>query len=405
MLGLVPVDAPTPGSADIGIYVHFPWCLRKCPYCDFLSVAREPATLPHQDYAAAVVAELERRRAALLGRTVATVFFGGGTPSLWDPAALGSVLRAIEQWSPRTPREVTVECNPSSLSYDTARRLLDQGVNRLSVGVQSLDADRLEFLGRWHTPQDALAALRDATRAGIPRLSADLIFGVRGQSPESAGEEATRLLSEGLSHLSAYALTIEPGTQFGQLKRQGRLPLLREDAVAECYLAVEEVLAAAEFEHYEISNYARPGEQAQHNLGYWRGQDYLGLGVGAWGTVSADGRRERYRNTVAPEAYMQPHAWVDADLCDAGSDKLLREWEPISPATALSERIMLGLRLSEGVDVSAQAAQLGVEAWPEERRRARDKWLGRGDLVLSEGRLRIAPAAWLRADGIISELI
>ncbi len=405
MLGQVPVDAPTPGSGDIGIYVHFPWCLRKCPYCDFLSVAREPSTLPHHDYAAAVLAEFERRHTALDGRPVTTVFFGGGTPSLWDPAALGSVLRAIEEWSPRAPVEVTVECNPSSLSYDTARRLLDQGVNRLSVGVQSLDADRLEFLGRRHTPDEALVALQEAVRAGIPRLSADLIFGVQGQSPDNAAEEATRLLSEGLSHLSAYALTIEPGTQFGQLKRQGKLPLLREDAVAESYLAVEQVLTAAEFEHYEISNYARPGEQAQHNLGYWRGQDYLGLGVGAWGTVSIGERRERYRNTVTAEAYMRPDAWVDADLCDAGSDKLLREWDLISPATALSERIMLGLRLSEGVDVTAQAAQLGVDAWPEARRRARDKWLGRGDLVLSDGRLRIALAAWLRADGIISELI
>ncbi len=395
-------------ESGFGIYVHFPWCLRKCPYCDFLSVAREPATLPHEAYADALLAELERRGMPASGAGPAgpgSIFFGGGTPSLWQPGALGRVLRRLCDVAPAPVEEITVECNPSSLNYDTARALLDQGVNRLSIGVQGLDPARLAFLGRWHSPEEALQALRDALRAGLPRVSADLIFGVQGQTAAAAAEEARILAAEGITHLSAYALTIEAGTQFGQLQRQGKLPLLTEDAVAECYLAVERALEDAGFAHYEISNYAREGHRAAHNLGYWRGWDYLGLGVGAWGTVTDAKGKVRYRNTVVPERYLQPGAWQNATLSEAGSGGLVREWERIPPETALSERIMLGLRLSEGIDVDAQAAQLGVVAWPESRRKARDKRLQRGDLLQVGRRLRIAPEAWLRADGIIGELM
>jgi oxygen-independent coproporphyrinogen-3 oxidase len=396
-------EVSEPGG--FGFYVHFPWCLRKCPYCDFLSLAREPSTLPHQAYADALLAELERRGMPDAAAGPTTVFFGGGTPSLWQPQSLGKVLRQLCAVSPGAVGEVTVECNPSSLDYDTARALVDQGVNRLSIGVQGLDQERLSFLGRWHSPEDALRALRDAVRAGVPRVSADLIFGVQGQSARAAAEEAGILAAEGITHLSAYALTIEPGTQFGQLRRQGKLPMLTEDAVAECYLAVESSLETAGFAHYEISNYAREGHCAAHNLGYWRGCDYLGLGVGAWGTVSQPSGRVRYRNTVVPERYMQPGAWQSAALDHAAQDGLVREWEHIAPETALSERIMLGLRLSEGIDVDSQASQLGVEAWPEARLRARNKRHARGDLQQVGSRLRIAPHAWLRADGIIAELM
>ncbi|MEZ4226658.1 MAG: radical SAM family heme chaperone HemW [Polyangiaceae bacterium] len=391
-------------AREHGVYVHFPWCLRKCPYCDFLSIARDPATLPHDIYADAILSERRRRLVDADLGAVASVFFGGGTPSLWLPAALGRVLAGVAP-ERSTSVEVTVECNPSSLDEDKARALRDVGVNRLSIGVQSLARSTLEFLGRWHGPEDALRALNDARRAGIPRVSADLIIGVHGQRPEHAAEEARRLLDTGITHLSAYTLTIEPGTQFGQRQRAGVLPLLDESTVADCYLAVEAVALQAGLAHYEISNYARPGDESRHNLGYWRGAPYLGLGVGAWGTLPGPQGHHRYRNTVRPDLYLTPGVWDEADLSVASADGLQREREELSPDTTLSERIMLGLRLSEGLDLEAAAQELGTDPWPPARRRAAEKWLARGGLRQRGNTLFLAPEAWLHADGILAELM
>jgi oxygen-independent coproporphyrinogen-3 oxidase len=181
--------------------------------------------------------------------------------------------------------------------------LLDVGVNRLSIGVQGLDEARLRFLGRWHSADQALAAVRAALAAGMPRVSGDLIFGVHGQRPEEAASEVRRLAEVGVQHISAYALTIEPQTAFGALARKGRLPQAPEQQVADSFLAVDAELGGLGFEHYEISNFARPGERAEHNLGYWRGLEYVGLGCGAYGTVQRAGGRFRYRNKPQPQTY------------------------------------------------------------------------------------------------------
>jgi oxygen-independent coproporphyrinogen-3 oxidase len=206
----------------LGVYVHFPWCLEKCPYCDFLSIASPRDSIPHAEYAAAVLNELEQRAAELTGYTLKSVFIGGGTPSLWHPAELGRVVEAIlarfDAASENT--EITVECNPTSLDLAHAKQLVDHGVNRLSVGVQALDRARLEFLGRLHDPSQALSAVRAALSSSVPRVSADLIFGVAGQSVEQARDEARTVAELGVTHLSAYALTIEPGTRFGALARK-----------------------------------------------------------------------------------------------------------------------------------------------------------------------------------------
>ncbi|HEY6459796.1 MAG TPA: radical SAM family heme chaperone HemW, partial [Polyangiaceae bacterium] len=379
----------------------------KCPYCDFVSYAvpglpdGAPApsagdaarVIDHRGYADAVLRELDRRAAApaLDGRRVATVFFGGGTPSLWDPRELGRVLAGIRRTFACAPDlEVTVECNPTSIDEDRARALVDQGVGRVSIGVQSLREERLKYLGRLHDVAGAKVAVEGALRA-VPRVSADLIFGLPGQSPGESRDEATELADLGLSHVSCYQLTIEPGTRFGELAKRGRLPLADEGAVAEGFLAIDEAFAARGLGHYEISNYARPGEEARHNLGYWRGDEYLGLGCGAFGFVREEpGRGVRWRNVVIPERYVE-------DAAEASR-------EPLDAETMLRERIMLGLRVAGGVDVDEEARDLGVEGWTPERRKA-SAWLEeRGRIVRDGPRARIPRDAWLWTDDTAARL-
>jgi putative oxygen-independent coproporphyrinogen III oxidase len=404
--GKIGLREPASAESGVGVYVHFPWCIKKCPYCDFLSVPSARQEIPHEEYADAVLAELASRRAELGPQRLQTVFFGGGTPSLWRPRQLGRVLSGILSAFPHgpTPPEVTVECNPGSLGPRTASALLDQGVNRLSIGVQGLDAERLRFLGRWHTSEQALDAVRAAIASGMPRVSADLIFGVAGEPAEVAAREVRTLAELGVGHVSAYALTIEPHTAFGALARKGRLPLAPEQSVADSFVAVDAELTGLGFEHYEISNYARPGQRAQHNIGYWRGRDYVGLGCGAWGTVSHEGRRFRYRNRPQPAAYVTGALATRPDTADT-CRVLESEREALPPDVLLSEAIMLGLRLSDGVDVEEAAARTGGVFWTAERTRAVRRLVDRGRLVRVGSHLTIPPAAWLFSDGVIAELL
>jgi putative oxygen-independent coproporphyrinogen III oxidase len=392
------------GQRALGVYVHFPWCLAKCPYCDFLSVTAERPDIPHDAYADAVIRELDARAEALApDADLETIFFGGGTPSLWEPEALGRVLGAILHRFEKSPGDVeaTVECNPSSFDGARARRLVEQGVSRVSLGVQSLDSQRLAFLGRLHDGPAALAAIDAALDAKVPKVSADLIFGVAGQSPLEAAEEARVVASRGLTHVSAYALTIESGTVFGARARRGKLPLLDEAAVADSFKAVEETLEGLGFAHYEVSNYAAGGHTARHNLGYWRGVDYLGLGTGAFGTVSTSDGALRYRNTPSPERYLAGTAWGPFDQ----EGDLVHTVERLTPETLLSERILLGLRTAEGVDIEAAGAELGLDPWTPARLRAAERWIARGRLERHGGRLRIPPSTWLLSDGVTVDLL
>lgn len=396
----------TTRAPAIGVYVHFPWCVRKCPYCDFLSIPSARDDIPHEAYADAVLRELEARRAELPEARLSSVFFGGGTPSLWRPRQLGRVLAAISGAFPAAaePPEITVECNPGSLGPRSAGALLDVGVNRLSIGVQGLDPERLRFLGRWHSAERGLEAVRAALASGMPRVSADLIYGVSGERPEEAADEVRRVAELGVGHVSAYALTIEPQTAFGARARKGRLPLAPEQAVAESFDAVDAALGARGFEHYEISNYALAGQRSRHNLGYWLGRDYLGLGCGAWGTVSRAGQRFRYRNRPQPQAYMETASALRPDV--PGSCRALEsDGEPLSADVQLSEAIMLGLRLADGIDVDAVAARTGAQFWSAERQRAVQRLVARGRLAREGSRLFIPRAAWLFSDGVIAELM
>ena len=399
------VDAAE-SALGVGVYVHFPWCIKKCPYCDFLSVPSAQQDIPHEQYADAVIAELRARREELGPQRLRTVFFGGGTPSLWKSKQLGRVLAAIRETFPlgSASAEVTVECNPGSLGARTARALLDVGVNRLSIGVQGLDAERLRFLGRWHGVEQALEAVRAAVASGMPRVSADLIYGVAGESPEEAAREVRTLAELGLGHVSAYTLTIEPQTAFGARARKGRLPLAPDHAVAESFLAVDEALAGCGLEHYEISNFARTGQRAEHNLGYWRGLDYVGLGCGAWGTVSRAGQRFRYRNRPQPQGYVDTALALRPGLPDV-CRTLETESEALAGDVLLAEALMLGLRLAEGVDVDEASARTGAPMWTPERERAARRLIERGRLERNGPRLVIPKSAWLFSDGTIAELL
>ncbi len=371
------------------VYVHFPWCLAKCPYCDFVSYAEERANIDHVGYANAVLAELDARAALFEDREIASVFFGGGTPSLWDPAELGRVLSGIRSRARVTDDvEVTVECNPTSLDTERAKALADVGVGRVSIGTQSLRQDQLTYLGRLHDPSGARRAV-EAALATVPRVSTDLIFGLPDQSPEDAREQATSLADMGLSHVSCYQLTIEPGTRFGELAKRGRLPLADEGAVAESFLAIDEALAGRGLAHYEISNYARPGEEARHNLGYWRGEEYVGLGCAAYGYA----RGARYRNPIDPRKYVQ-----------GASTATEVSREPLDALALLRERIMLGLRLATGFDIDAAGRELGIDPWTADRTRETERLTARGRLVHEGSVLRIPRDAWLFTDDTAARL-
>jgi oxygen-independent coproporphyrinogen-3 oxidase len=387
------------------LYVHFPWCLEKCPYCDFVSYRTTREEIDHPRYTDAVIRELHRRLEDCTDEarssTLESVFFGGGTPSLWDPPQLGRFLSALRASFPANQgAEITVECNPSSLDLDRARALLDAGVNRLSIGVQSLDDERLRFLGRLHDADGALRSVRAALASGIPRVSADLIYAVARQRPDEAVHEAHRLLDEGLSHLSAYSLTIENGTRFGELARRGRLPLADDGAMVESFFALHEALGARGLSHYEVSNYAAPGHASLHNLGYWRGHPYLGLGCAAVGMIRTRDGALRYRNQPLPERYLD--ACAEAPTLVPGG--LAESTEALDGETLLRERIMLGLRLAEGFDLEAAAQQLGVDPWPPSRARAAERMVQRGRLLREGGRLRAPLSAWALVDGTAAEL-
>ncbi|HMJ53425.1 MAG TPA: radical SAM family heme chaperone HemW [Polyangiaceae bacterium] len=402
--GAPPPRAGHSPSADaLGIYVHFPWCLSKCPYCDFVAFAAPRSSIDGAAYTDAVLAELSARGRGLGGRRVTSLFFGGGTPSLWGAHEVGRVIEAVARSFAPAAIEVSLECDPSSLDEDVARALVDAGINRLSIGVQALDDERLRFLGRIHTEQEAIDAVHAAVRAGVPRVSTDLMYAVAGQTPVSAARDATALADLGATHVSAYSLTIESATPFGQLARRGRLPLCDDAVMAESFFAIDEALADAGFAHYEVSNYAKPDNEAQHNLGYWQGRDYLGLGCGAYGTLRGASGALRYRNQATPRAYL-----AAASERGAIGDDLVRcvtaSEEPLDGPALLRERIMLGLRMKQGFDLEAAAVEVGADPYPADRRAALAGLEARGRIVRHAGRITVPREAWIWVDDTAATL-
>lgn len=376
------------------VYVHFPWCLRKCPYCDFATSPLERDAVPHTAYADAVLRELAARQPELSGHRLVSVFFGGGTPSLWKPTELGRVLAGIRGAFEAEAKdvEITVECNPSSLDKAHAVALREAGVDRLSIGVQSLDNAELTFLGRLHDRKLALEAI-DAALASHQRVSADLMFGLPQQTPEQFYSHVQTLLDRGLSHVSAYALTIEPATPFGDRARKGLLKAAPDESYARMFEGNHRLFASHGLSHYEVSNYAKPGEESRHNLHYWRGGAYLGLGAAAVGCLHQAQGARRYRNHPDAARYMQRADGREVEVFE----------ETLGPQDVIREALMLGLRTQEGVDLAWLSRRTGVDPRLG-REREISRHLENGTLRIEGERMTVPVERWLMLDGIVADL-
>jgi oxygen-independent coproporphyrinogen-3 oxidase len=378
-------------AGGFGVYVHWPFCAAKCPYCDFNSHVR--GTIDQARWARALIAEIGAAAAEVPGRVVDTVFFGGGTPSLMPPETVAAVLAAIATgWTLAPEAEVTLEANPTSVEAGRFRGYREAGVNRLSMGVQALDDADLRTLGRLHGVAEAERAF-DLARAIFPRVSFDLIYARQGQTLAGWRAELRRALAMAIDHLSLYQLTIEQGTRFGELAARGRLRGLPEAGLAaDMYAATQEICATAGLAGYEISNHARPGAESRHNLVYWRYGDYAGIGPGAHGRLTVGGRR------LATEAIRAPEEWLAA-VESEGSGCAGRA--TVAPGEQADEMLMMGLRLAEGVDPRRFATLAGARL-----RSDRVAELAELELVeASPERLRVTPAGRPVLDAVLRRLL
>jgi putative oxygen-independent coproporphyrinogen III oxidase len=374
-----------------GIYVHWPFCLSKCPYCDFNSHVRH-AAVDEARYLRAFAAEIAATAARTGGRTVTSIFFGGGTPSLMQPSTVGGILDAVARsWSISPEVEVTLEANPSSVEAGRFRGYRAAGVNRVSLGVQALDDAALKELGRLHTAQDALDAVAVA-RSVFERCSFDLIYARPRQSVAAWVEELSRAIAQGAEHLSLYQLTVEPDTPFAALHAAGRLALPGEDTARALYEATQEVCARAGLPAYEVSNHARPGAECRHNLVYWRGQEYAGVGPGAHGRLDIGGDRHATATEKRPEAWL---ARVEAQGHGLVTDQALTAQE------RADEFLLMGLRLAEGIDPERYAALAHRGLDP-----ARIEALAAHGLLAcdQDGRLRVTAAGFPVLDAVVADL-
>lgn len=374
--------------APTAIYVHFPFCRRRCLYCDFNTYAGMDGLIPR--YVKALRRSIEA--SPFHGTTIETVYFGGGTPTLVPPSLLGSILQALrDSFSICPGAEISIEANPATCDMAVFHELCALGFNRLSLGVQSLQDETLQVLGRQHTAAEALDALRLASRTGFRTISVDLMFGVPGQSPALWRSDLERIVAEPVQHISAYCLMVEPETPMARLVSSGRLFLPAEDDVSEMFETTVELLRENGFEHYEISNYALAGHRCRHNLVYWHNLPYLGFGAGA---VSYDG-------CVRSTSAKNPTAYIEKTL--AGQDAV-ENTECVSPLVSLEETLMLGLRMRSGLRLSQVRERYG-DTLHDRVRAAVRKLLPRGMLEVRGDYVRIADHAVTVADSVIVELL
>ena len=325
-------------AEPLAVYIHWPFCRSKCPYCDFNSHVRDGVDAAR--WTRALRRDLDHQAELTPGREVASVFFGGGTPSLMPPTTVAELLDGVRsRWAVAPDVEITLEANPNSAEADRFRAFAAAGVNRLSLGVQALDPVALRLLGRAHDVNEAIAAIEHA-REIFPRFSFDLIYARLGQSLDAWSRELDEALTIAGEHLSLYQLTIEPGTAFATLARRGELVLPEEESTAAMFEMTQDRLTAAGLPAYEISNHARPGAECRHNLAYWRYQDYVGVGPGAHGRLTRAGAK------FATRQYRLPEKWLAAvEATGIG----LEETVAIEHDSAIEEMLMMGMRLVEGV--------------------------------------------------------
>jgi putative oxygen-independent coproporphyrinogen III oxidase len=381
-------------TVPLGVYIHWPFCKSKCPYCDFNSHVREG--VEQERWRKALLTELEYAAREAPSRQVETMFFGGGTPSLMEPKTVGALItRTKELWDTSADVEITLEANPTSVEAGRFAALAEAGVNRVSLGLQALDPKALKFLGREHSVDEALDALTIA-RKHFARHSFDLIYARPGQTPEAWAEELERALKLAGEHLSLYQLTIERGTKFFAEQARGAIALPVEEAAAEMFEQTQARLAEAGLPAYEISNHARPGAACRHNLIYWRYQDYVGVGPGAHGRFTKGDAKRATRRTSGPEGWLaavEREGHGTAETTDvAGRDRV-------------EEALMMGLRMSEGIDRALFAATAGsdpVEALGDKKLAP---LVERGFLEIDATHLRATPAGQQRLNALLERLV
>ncbi len=373
------------------VYVHWPFCAAKCPYCDFNSHVRHaPPDQPR--FAAAFAREIAATAARAPGRTVTSIFLGGGTPSLMEPATVGAILDAIAaRWTVAPDAEVTLEANPSSVEAERFRGYRAAGVNRLSLGVQALNDPDLKFLGRLHNVEEALRAI-ELARATFPRLSFDLIYARPGQTPEAWRRELGEALSRACDHLSLYQLTIEHGTPFFALRDAGKLVVPDDNAAADLYAVTQEVCDAAGLPAYEISNHAVPGAECRHNLAYWRYDEYAGIGAGAHGRLRLADGRHATATERAPEAWLEKvESWGDGLVVD----------DVLTPEEEGDEMLLMGLRLAEGIDLDRYRRLTGRDLDPARLADLLDHGMVER---MGGGKLRATRAGFFVLDAVVADL-
>ncbi|KLI63884.1 radical SAM family heme chaperone HemW [Aurantiacibacter marinus] len=372
------------------LYIHWPFCLAKCPYCDFNSHVR--GSVDADLWQRSLLAELRHEAAISGGEPLDSVFFGGGTPSLMPPALVSALLQEAEKlWGFSPSIEITLEANPSSVEAAKFADLATAGVNRVSLGLQSLDDTALKFLGRLHGAQEGLKALETA-QAAFSRVSFDLIYALPGHTAVSWEHELRRALSFGTGHLSLYQLTIEPGTRFESMVRRKEFTPLDDDEAADLFAITRELTDAAGLPPYEISNHARLGEESRHNLTYWRYEDYGGIGPGAHGR----------RGGMATTRHKKPENWLSAVERNGSG---LQEERELGVAEQASEALLMGLRLAEGIDLDRLSARFAMpeNALLDLREVERHQELG---FVWREGsRLGVTEAGMPLLDALLARLV
>ncbi|GAA0670742.1 oxygen-independent coproporphyrinogen-3 oxidase [Sphingomonas insulae] len=378
----------TPDKTPLALYVHWPFCVSKCPYCDFNSHVRDD--VDQQAWRDSLLADLAYEAQALPGRTLGSIFFGGGTPSLMPPATVAAIIDAARAiWTPAADIEITLEANPSSVEAARFADLAAAGVNRVSLGLQSLDNAALKFLDRAHDVTEGLGAL-DTAQRHFGRVSFDLIYALPGQTLPAWEAELARALSFGTEHLSLYQLTIEPGTRFATDAAKGRLTIPNGDTAADLFEATRAMTAAAGLPAYETSNHARIGAESRHNLTYWRYGDYAGVGPGAHGR----------RDGLATQRRRKPENWLAAV---ARNGHGIEVEEPLSPYERASEALVMGLRLREGIHLPRIAALAGGTApidWPAVARLE-----AQGLIAHEADRLRVTEKGALLLDAILPLIV
>jgi len=392
MITLVPQPADPhvlkhPDDENIALYVHWPFCVSKCPYCDFNSHVR--ASIDQHTWRDALLADLAHEIRLLPGRRLTSIFFGGGTPSLMEPSAVAAIIEAAhEGFIPAGEVEITLEANPNSVEAARFAELAAAGVNRLSLGLQSFDEQALRFLGRAHSAREGFNAL-DIAQKHFPRVSFDLIYALPGDTEREWSTALQFALAFGTSHLSLYQLTIEPGTRFASMVARREFEPLDVDRAAALYELTDAMTSAAKMPVYEISNYARPGNESRHNLTYWRYGDYAGVGPGAHG-------RRRGMRTVR---HKKPENFLSG-LGRNGHG--IVEEEKLLATEGADEALVMGLRLSEGIDAGAIARRFGLESIVDWARV--DRMVGIGHLSRNGERIAVTPGGRLLLEAILGEI-